>query len=352
MGTIKKELFGTLECGKKVYSYTLENDNGMKVKVITYGGAVTEIWVPDRNGKLSDVVCGYSDLESYVKSKEFHGVLIGRYSNRIAGGKFTIDGTEYQLALDNEYYHLHGGANGFSRKVWDDSAEIVGDDLVVKFSIFSPDGEENYPGNLNLDVYYTLTNANEFKLRYVATTDKKTIVNFTNHAYFNLDGYDAGDILSHELYLNADRYNAIKEGSLPNGDLADVTGTPFDFRTPKAIGRDLDMTIPQLEIAGGYDHNLIFNQSSLDVKAGELYSAASGRVMSLYTEQPCVQLYSANNMKEDVPFKNGVPHRPRHALCLETQAMPDSPNFEHFTNVVLCPGETFDKTTIYTFSVR
>jgi len=352
MGSIKKELFGVHESGREVYAYTLENSKGMKVKLITYGGAIAELWVPDRNGRISDIVCGYDDLDSYIRSGEYVGVLIGRCCNRIADGRFTLDGKEYQLNKNSLNGHLHGGPTGFHTRIWDDRAEMIGDDLCLHLSIFSPDGDEGYPGNLKLTVTYTLTENNELKLRYIAETDKRTLANFTNHVFFNLDGYVAGDILSHKLYLNADRYNEVRELCIPNGVLAPVEGTPFDFRTPKNIGDGLDMTNEQVQIPGGIDHNFIFNEPSLSVKSAELYSERSGRVMSMYTDQPCMQLYIGNMMKEDVPYKNGVPHRLRHALCMETQAMPDSPNHENFTNVVLNPGEIYDKTTIYAFGVK
>ena len=351
MGTIKKEWFGNTE-GRDVYAYTMENSKGMKAKIITYGGAIAELWVPDRNGRLGDIVLGFDNLEAYLESTEYIGVTIGRFCNRIAKGHFVLDGKEYQMCINDKGGHLHGGPKGLARKVWDDSAEIIGDDLCVHLSVFSPDGEENYPGNLKLTVTYTVTENNEFKLRYVAETDKRTIVNFTNHVFFNLDGYAAGDILSHELFVDADRYNEINEENVPDGVLAPVEGTPFDFRVPKEIGRDMDMTNPQLSMASGYDHNMIFNDPRLTNKSAEVYSKRTGRVLSLYTDQPGMQLYIGNYLREDIPFKGGVPHRLRHGFCLETQSMPDSPNHDNFTNVVLSPGEVFDRTTVYAFSTR
>ncbi len=352
--SIEKKLFGTLADGTEVYAYTLKNTNQMSVKIITYGGAIAEIRVPDRNGSFTDVVGGYDNLSSYVGGDGYQGALIGRFGNRICKGKFTLEGVEYNMFINNGLNHLHGGEFGFNSKVWDACA-VDSEEPVLKLHIVSPDGDEGYPGNLDLTVTYTLSNQNGLCIRYEATTDKTTILNLTNHCYFNLGGYASGSIHKHMLTLDADTYLPTDENLIPTGELKSVEGTPFDFRAPKYIGKDINADNIDLTLAGGYDHcfNFVGGQTAEPVKRGELYDEKSGRVMSVYTNQPCVQFYSGNFLtNEEYPFKGGYRQCPQTLLCLETQHMPDSINHDNFTNCVLKPGEKYDFTTEYRFSVK
>ncbi len=353
--SITKEFYGRLSDGTEVYRYTLINKNGMTMKVLNYGGVVTELWTPDRKGCFTDVIGGYDCLESYVGADGYQGALIGRFGNRIDQAKFTLDGKDYEL------YHteangnlLHGGDKGFNQKVFDVTV-IDADEPALVLHTVSPDGDEGFPGNLDLTVTYTLTNENGWKLNYKATTDKTTIVNLTNHAYFNLRGYAAGSIYPIKLQLDADTYLPIGETLIPTGELRSVEGTPFDFRTSKEIGKDIGADDKDLIIAGGYDHcfNFVGGATETPVKRGEAYDELTGRVLELYTSSPCVQFYSGNFIKNaDYPFKGGYVQTPQILFCLETQFMPDSINKPHFTNCVLKPGEIYDYTTEYRFSTK
>lgn len=352
--SIKKELFGRLSDGREVYAYTLENVNGMTARIITYGGAINQLRVPDRNGCFTDVVGGYDCIESYVNGDGYQGALIGRFGNRINKGRFTLDDTEYSLFINNNDNHLHGGEFGFNSKIWD-AEEIDGEEPALKLHILSPDGDEGYPGALDLTVTYKLTAQNGLSLHYEATTDKATVLNLTNHCYFNLGGYASGSIGSHVLQMDADTYLPTDERLIPTGEIRSVEGTPFDFRTPRRIGDDINSDNTDIRLAGGYDHcfNFVGGEPSAPVKRAELYDEASGRVMEVYTDQPCVQLYSGNFLtNEKYPFKGGYAQRPQTLLCLETQHMPDSINHSGFTNCVLRPNEKYDYTTEYRFSVR
>ncbi len=352
--SIKKKLFGVLESGEEVYSYTLRNKNGMKVKIISYGGAIVQIKVPDRKGCFTDVIGGYDCLASYVGGNGYQGALVGRFGNRIAKGKFTLEGKEYDLFINNGPNHLHGGKVGFNAKIWD-VTEKDGEEPSLSLHIVSPDGDEGYPGNLDVTVTYTLNSQNGLSIRYEATTDKTTILNLTNHTYFNLRGYASGSVHSLQLWLDADTYLPTDEKLIPTGELRSVEGTPFDFRSMKEVGRDIGQDDRDLILAGGYDHcmNFIGGETETSVKRAELYDPQSGRVMEVYTNQPCVQFYSGNSMKNGAyPFKGGYPQTPQTLLCLETQRMPDSINHENFTNCVLKPNEKYDYTTEYRFSVK
>lgn len=357
--SIIKELYGKMPDGREVYRYTLENKNGMKMKVLNYGGVVTELWVADRKGCFTDVIGGYDCLESYLNADGFQGTLVGRVANRINNARFTLDGVEYQLNPTGENGHqLHGGLSGFDKKLWE-VTEIDGEEPVLKLHILSPDGDENYPGNFDLTVTYTLTNQNGWRINYKATTDKATIVNLTNHSYFNIGGYASGSILGTELMLDADSYIPTNEDLIPTGEIKSVEGTPFDFRSAKAIGRDLGCENRDLLLAGGsfngYDHcfNFTGGASEAPVKRGEAYDSVSGRVLELYTDRPCVQLYTGNFLvNEAFPFKGGYKQSVQTLFCLETQCMPDSINHENFTNCVLRPGEVLDTTTEYRFSTK
>lgn len=351
---IEKKLFGTLADGREVYAYTLKNANGMSAKILNYGGTIVELNVADKNGNFADVIGGYDSLESYVNGDGYQGALIGRFGNRIKKGKFTLEGVDYSLFINNGENHLHGGEFGFDKKIWDVEA-ISGDEPVLRLHVVSPDGDEGYPGNLDITVTYTLTNENGLSIRYEATTDKATPINLTNHTYFNLGGYNSGSIHSHTLMLDADTYLPTDERLIPTGELRSVCGTPFDFRTPKKIGKDINTDCLDIKLGRGYDHCLNFTggKTAEPVKRGELYDEVSGRVMSVYTNQPCVQVYSGNFLTNDeFPFKGGYPQSIQTFLCLETQHMPDSINQSHFTDCVLRPGEKYDFTTEYRFSIK
>ena len=352
--SITKSLFGILEDGRKVDAYTLQNANGMQVKILNYGGVLVEIKVPDRKGCFTDVIGGYDCLDSYVRGDGYQGALIGRWGNRIDKGHFTLEEKEYNLFINNGENHLHGGEHGFNQKIWD-AVAVDGDEPELRLHVVSPDGDEGYPGNLDLTVTYRLSNQNGISIHYEATTDQTTILNLTNHTYFNLRGYASGSVHPLVLMLDADTYLPTTEGLIPTGELKSVDGTPFDFRTPKEVGRDIKADYADLIIAGGYDHclNFVGGETQEAVKRGELYDPQSGRVMELFTNQPCVQLYSGNFLTNaEFPFKGGYAQVPQTLMCLETQHMPDSINHDNFTNCVLKPGEKYDYITEYRFSVR
>ena len=352
--SIEKKLFGTLSDGREVYSYTLKNASGTSVKILNYGGTLVELNVADRNGKIEDLIGGYDTLDSYVNGDGYQGALIGRFGNRINKGKFTLEGVNYTLFINNGENHLHGGEFGFDKKIWDTEA-IDGDEPTLKLHVLSPDGDEGYPGNLDVTVTYTLTKENGLSIRYEATTDKATPINLTNHTYFNLGGYNSGSVHSHILTLDADTYLPTDERLIPTGEMRSVVGTPFDFRTPKRIGEDIKSDNVDIKLGGGYDHCLNFagGETAEPVKRGELYEEKSGRVMELYTNQPCVQLYTGNFLtNEKYPFKGGYPQSIQTFVCLETQHMPDSINQIGFTDCVLRPGEKYDFTTEYRFSKK
>ena len=351
---ISKKLFGKLDCGTYVYAYTLSNACGMEVKILSYGGAIAQIKAPDRRGRFADVVGGYDDLDSYVRGDGYQGALIGRWGNRIAKGKFSLEGKDYDLFINNGPNHLHGGEFGYNAKVWD-VTEKDGDEPELVLHTVSPDGEEGYPGTLDLTVTYKLSAINGLSIRYEATTDKTTILNLTNHTYFNMGGYASGSVHPLVLWVDADSYLPTDADLIPTGELRSVEGTPFDFRAPKTIGQDINSDNIDLKIAGGYDHclNFVGGETEAPVKRAELYDPESGRGMEVYTNQPCVQLYSGNFLTNDeFPFKGGYKQSVQTLFCLETQVMPDSINHDNFTNSVLRPGEVLDTTTEYRFSTK
>ena len=352
---ITKKLFGTLADGREVYAYTLENKNGMSVRILDRGGVINQINAPDKEGRCTDVVGGYDNLDYYVNASGYQGALIGRFGNRIAGGKFTLDGKEYTLFCNNNVVnHLHGGKEGFDSKIWDVTA-IDGDAPTLELVYVSVDGEEGYPGTLTVKVTYVLTEDNALSIRYQATTDKKTILNLTNHAYFNLGGYANGDVRGHYLKMDADSYIKTDELLIPTGEIAPVDGTPFDFRGGKLVGDEINADDIDLKIAGGYDHcfNFAGGETKEPVLRATLKDPVSGRVMKMYTNQPCVQLYTGNFLEDDgFPFKGGCIKKKQMALCLETQHMPDAINQPTFTDVTLNVGETYDYTTIDAFSAE
>ncbi len=349
--SIKKELFGKLPCGCEVYAYTMKNASGTSVRIMDRGGTLLNIWVADKNGKTEDVICGYDTLDGYLNNAGYQGALIGRYGNRIAKGKFTLCGKEYSLFINNGANHLHGGQFGFDKKIWHVIESGNDEEPSLIMTIVSPDGEESYPGTLTVTVIYTLTKNGALAIHYLAMTDKDTILNLTNHAYFNVSGYENGNIASHSLWLDCDSITSVREDLIPDGKQLPVAGTPYDFRTEKDLGEVLTADHPVIRRIGGLDNN--FNFANYDGKIhhrATLRHAPSGRVMKMYTDQPCVQVYSATAINEDAsPFKGNVPQKKLCAVCLETQAMPDSINHPGFTNVILHPGETYDRTTIYEF---
>jgi len=345
--SITRESWGTTKAGEAVDLYTLENANGMKVKIATYGGIVTELHVPDRDGNPADVVCGFETLAEYEAGHPYFGALIGRYGNRIAKGRFTLDGKEYTLATNNGENHLHGGNVGFDKKVWKAEPVETDNSVGVKLTYVSPDGEEGYPGTLTSTVVYELTADNELKIDYKATTDAPTIVNLTHHGYFNLGGHDSGDILGHVMMIAADRYTPVDEGLIPTGELAPVAGTVMDFTKPTAIGARIK------DIAGGgYDHNYVLNsQDGSLALAARVSDPKTGRVMEVYTTEPGIQFYTGNFLDGSNKGKGAV-YNKHAAFCLETQHYPDSPNKPDWPSVVLRPGQTYRHTTVYRFTTE
>jgi aldose 1-epimerase len=350
---IRKESFGTTKDGQAVDLYTLTNANGMVAKITNYGGIVTELWVPDRNGKLGDVVLGFDNVGDYEEYSPYFGSLIGRYGNRIGKGKFTLDGKAYTLATNNDENHLHGGLKGFDKVVWNAEPVEKAGGPALKLRYLSKDMEEGYPGNLDVTVIYTLTNKNELKIDYKATTDKPTVVNLTNHSYFNLAGQGNGDILGHKLMLNADHYTPVDSGLITTGEIAPVAGTPFDFTEPTAIGARINNDNTQLGYGLGYDHNWVLNKKGSEMSlAARVYEPTSGRVMKIFTNEPGVQFYAGNFLDGTFSGKKNKVYKHRYGFCLETQHFPDSPNKPNFPSVVLRPGETYSTTTIHKFTTR
>lgn len=339
--------FGHLPDGKAIRAYTLRNHKGVRARLITYGATLNELWVPDRAGKFADVVLGFDTLAGYLGPHPYFGGTIGRYANRIANGRFALDGKAYQLAVNDPPNSLHGGKVGFDHCVWEavpaESALGTG----VRFSYVSKDGEENFPGTLSVSVTYTLTEANELRILYEAETDKATPVNLTNHSYFNLAG--VGDVLDHVLQLNADQYTPVDATLIPTGEIRTVAGSPLDFRKPTAVGA----RIGELKEVGGYDHNYVVNgQSGAMRLAARVAEPLSGRVMEVWTTEPGVQVYSAIHLDGSVIGKGGVAYKKFGALCLETQHFPDSPNHTNFPSTILRQGSRFQSETIYKFSAK
>ena len=342
--------YGTTADGKAVTMYTLTNANGVEVKAITYGGIITSLRVPDRSGTMGDVVLGFERLDGYEKDPPFFGAIIGRYGNRISKGQFTLDGRAYTLAKNNGPNHLHGGKRGFDKVVWDATPAASG--AGVTFTRTSPDGEEGYPGSLQVHVTYTLTDNNELIVDYHATTDKATPVNLTQHSYFNLAGDGAGDILGHELTIPADKYTPVDATLIPTGELAPVEGTPFDFRKPTLIGARIDQPQAQLTYGKGYDHNWVLNRTGQGLEpAARLVDPKSGRTLDIATTEPGLQFYSGNFLDGTLTGKNSHVYKHRAGLCLETQHFPDSPNHPNFPSTILKPGQEYSTKTVFTFGV-
>jgi len=350
-GRVTKESFGKTPDGQSVDLYTLRNDRGAEVKITNYGGTVTSLKVPDRNGKFDDIVLGFDNLNDYLKATAYFGALIGRYGNRIGKGRFTLNGVEYQLATNNGENHLHGGIKGFDKVVWNAQPLKVPDGATLVLTYLSKDGEEGYPGNLSVKVIYTLTNTNDLKIDYSATTDKDTIVNLTHHSYFNLAGQGNGDILNHRLWINAARFTPTDAGSIPTGELRPVSGTPFDFTRPTAIGARINQDYEQLKLGKGYDHNFVLNgKMGVLRRVARASDATSGRVMDVWTTEPGIQFYSGNFLDGSLTGKDGKVYQQRYGFCLETQHYPDSPNKPAFPTTVLRKGARYHTVTIYRFS--
>lgn len=342
MMNVTTERFGMLPDGREITRFTLVNAQGMRVKLINYGAAVTAIEVPDRHGEIADVTLGFDTLEDWTtRNNPYFGVTAGRCANRIAFAHFSLEGKEYQLAANNGPHALHGGTVGFDKRVW--TAEVAPEEIgpAVKFTYRSPDGEENYPGTLDVELVYTLTDNGSLILTYAAETDKATLCNLTHHSYFNLAGQGRGTILDHQLQIEADTYNPVDDTLIPTGECAPVDGTPFDFRTPKAIGA-------QAEAIGGYDHNFILRRDGLTQPAARVVDPVSGRTLELFTSEPCFQLYTGSQL-DGVRGKGGAVYGPYGGFCMEPQHEPDAVHHDHFHPVVLRPGQVYAHVTTYRF---
>jgi aldose 1-epimerase len=350
---ITSKPFGKAPDGTPVELFTLTNINGVTAQITNYGGIITTLKVPDKNGNFEDVVLGYYTLEEYLEKSPHFGCLVGRFGNRIAKGKFTLDGVEYQMAINNGPNHLHGGLVGFDKKVWTPEMITKDDGAALKLAYLSPDGEENYPGNLNVEAVYALNDDNELILTFNARTDKKTVLNLTHHSYFNLKGHGNGDILDHEIQFNSRELVAIDSTSIPLGPLMNIENTPFDFHEPKLIGSDIDADDEQIRNGGGYDHSFVVEGYNKELKlACTVREPASGRIMEVWTTEPAVQFYTGNFLDGSIIGKDGRVYHKRYGFCLEAQHYPDSPNHPEYPTTVLNPGEMYDQTTIYKFLVE
>ena len=351
MLTVNRAPFGTTKAGKPVESFTLKNANGIELTAISYGGIITSLKTPDKAGKIADIVLGFNNMAGYETPPPYFGAIIGRYGNRIAKGRFTIDGKEYKLATNNGPNHLHGGNVGFDKVIW--KAEPIAGRNAIAFSYTSPDGDEGYPGALTMRVTYELTDKNELIVEYNATTTKTTPVNLTQHSYFNLAGEGNGDILGHELMLNADRYTPVSDALIPTGQLAPVQGTPFDFRKSTAIGARINNDDVQLKNGQGYDHNWVINRTGPGLQlAARVVEPKSGRTLEVSTTEPGIQFYAGNFLDGKLTGKSGKPYPRRSGFCLETQHYPDSPNQPSFPTTLLKPGQTYSSKTVFTFGAK
>lgn len=351
---ISVKQFGILNDGREVQVFTLRNSQGASIRILDLGGMLMSINTLDREGNIADIVLGFDSPQSYLTTSPYMGALIGRYANRIAKGRFTLDGHEYTLAINNDENALHGGVVGFDKQIWKSSFSSTSDYAQLNLSLLSKDGEEGYPGNVSVNVVYTFDEKNRLTIDYLATTDKATVVNLTNHVYFNLNGHNAGAILDHQLMINADHFTPIDSTSIPTGELAAVAGTPFDFRIFKSIGQDIDDYHQQLKNGNGFDHNWVLKKSNgkgLEL-AAIVHSPVSGRIISVYTDQPGIQFYTGNFLDGGFSAKDGAIYQQRNAFCLETQHFPDSPNQENFPTTVLRPGEQYKTKTIFEFGTK
>jgi aldose 1-epimerase len=354
MTMMRREEFGTTPEGQAIQLYFLTNKNGVEAAITNYGAILVSLKVPDRAGQFADVVLGYDRLDHYVADQRFFGGTIGRCANRIANGKFTLDGVVYNLARNRAENHLHGGNRGFHKVVWEASEVSVTDDQALQLKYSSPDGEEGYPGNLAVQVTYTLTNEDKLQIEYAATTDKSTIVNLTNHSYFNLAGEGIGNIVSHRLMLSAEHFTPVDPNLIPTGELRRVAGTPFDFTQAEPIGARLNGDDEQLQFASGYDHNFVLRDDKVDavMLAASVHEPTTGRNVEVWTTEPGIQFYSGNFLDGSIRGKGGKVYGHRSGFCLETQHFPNSPNEPRFPSTVLRPGERFQSKTIYAFSAK
>lgn len=348
---LDKANFETEHDGKPVELYTLRNSNGLVAQITNYGGKVVNLWTPDKNGDFDDIVLGFETINEYFNTSEIYfGSLIGRYGNRIGGGTFSIGDSTYTLAQNNNGNALHGGITGFNNVVWNANQM---DDQTLELNYLSADMEEGYPGNLNTKVVYTLTDDNELKIEYTATTDRATPVNLTHHSFFNLKGAGNGDVNDHIVQINADAYTPVDEGLIPTGEIAPVEGTPMDFREPTAIGERVDDDFEQLKFGNGYDHNWVLNQAGSGLTfAAKVTEPESGRTMEVYTNEPGIQFYGGNFLDGTVTGKGGKVYPFRSALCLETQHFPDSPNKPDFPSTILEPGDEYHSVCVYKFGIE
>ncbi|RPI03995.1 MAG: galactose mutarotase [Ignavibacteriae bacterium] len=350
---IEKKIFGTLPDNREVYQYTLTNKSGCTVTIINFGAIVTSLLMPDRNGVLENLVLNYDSLHGYVNDQCYFGAIAGRYGNRIAKGRFQLEGNQYQLSINDGTNHLHGGKTGFSKKLWEGKILNTDSEPSLALTLISPDQEEGYPGTVTLTVTYTLTEKNELRIDYKGTTDRTTILNPTHHSYFNLSGSCANTILDHELSIDSDFITMVDHELISTGESYHVHHTPLDFRTPKAVGRQINERDPQMLMGKGYDHNWILKNFDGHVRnVAQVYEPRSGRHMAVLTDQPGLQFYSGNFLGGTVRGKDGFTYQNRSGLCLEAQCPPDSPNKPEFPSVVLKENETYHQTTIYHFSIK
>lgn len=348
---ISKRVYGQTYDGREVYVFTMVNSKGMSTEITNYGAIVISLFVPDKNGKLEDIVLGYDNFEKYLENPLYFGAIIGRYANRIENAEFQLNGKEYKLLKNNGRNHIHGGLNGFDKVVWNPEITCVGEKGQLRLSYLSPDGEEGYPGNLNVSVTYTLTEDNALEIDYYGISDKDTVINLTNHCYFNLSGNNAGEISGHRIMICADKFTVINEECMPTGEIRDVAGTPLDFRESAPIGPGISSSYEQIAFGNGYDHNYVLNVSGKKPeKAAKLFDPTSGRVMEVFTTKPGLQFYSGNNIDGSMSGKGGVIYGPRSGLCLETQYFPNSLKHRHFPSPVFKAGQEYRHTTCYRFS--
>ncbi len=353
--TINRAPFGKLPDGRNVELYTMRNPNGMEVRITNYGGIITHLLVPDKKGNRDDVVLGFDSLPPYLGEHPYFGAIIGRYGNRIANGEFSIDGKSYSLVTNNGPNHLHGGQNGFNKKLWKAAIKEGRDDMTLSLQYTSPDGEEGYPGKLQAQVEYTLNNKNELRISYSATTNAPTPINLTNHSYFNLTGDANNTILDHEMQIYANSFIPVNEFLIPTGEIAPLNDSPLDFRAAKKIGRDIGVEKSQMVYGKGFDHCFVFNKNNESPEVqlvATVYEPNSGRAMEVWTTAPGMQFYSGNFLDGSLIGKNGVAYKHRSGFCLETQHFPDSPNQPNFPTTLLQPGETYQTTTIYRFYTK
>ncbi len=343
--------FGTLNDGREINQLTLTNVHGAGVGIIDLGGIIVSLNVPDQGGELGDITLGYDNPQQYLDESPYFGAIVGRYANRIAEGKFSIDGTEYTLAQNNGPNALHGGLEGFDKKIWTAETSENNHSASVKFKMISADGDQGYPGTLTTEVVYTFDDENQLTVEYRATTDKTTVINLSQHAYFNLNGHGSGNIGDHEMMINASHYTPVDETLIPTGEIAPVVDTPMDFRVAKPIGGDIEADFEQLGFGMGFDHNWVLDGEGMAL-AASVYAPKTGRVMEVYTDQPGIQFYAGNFLDGSSTGKDGVAYVRRGGFCLETQHFPDSPNQGNFPSTILRPGDVFESKTIFKFNIH